>query len=321
MTRIVAARIPVLIAAVMAAVLVAGCDNDQEPSSGSIAPADPAVDLLARVLERGTLVLSTDTEYPPQSYLVEGAERPVDTRCAVGQLTGAEVAGYDADTGKLVAEALGVEPCFVVPTWTEITAGNWGDRWDIAFGSGSMNADRMTRLWMTQPYYSVPNHYFVRADSEFQVAADLSGKQIGACASCSHEAYLRGELEIPGVEIDLEVVDPVIVTYQAEPPGLEAVSAGDIDAFLAAAPVGRQAIDAGAPLRAIEPAAFVYYPSGFVDKGSGLETGPFIARVSEIVQGLHADGSLAALSERTFGEDYATVAGQFDMAALDQDLP
>ena len=54
--------------------------------------------------------------------------------------------------GELVAKALGVEPCFVTPSWTEITAGKWSDRWDIAFGSGAITADRMTRLWMTTPY-------------------------------------------------------------------------------------------------------------------------------------------------------------------------
>ena len=68
------------------------------------------------------------------------------------QLTTPQVAGYDADTGELVAKALGVEPCFVTPSWTEITAGKWSDRWDIAFGSGAITADRMTRLWMTAPY-------------------------------------------------------------------------------------------------------------------------------------------------------------------------
>jgi hypothetical protein len=33
--------------------------------------------------------------------------------------------GYDADTGELVAKALGVETCFVTPSWTAITAGKW----------------------------------------------------------------------------------------------------------------------------------------------------------------------------------------------------
>jgi CheY-like chemotaxis protein len=33
----------------------------------------------------------------------------------------------------------------VAPSWTEITAGNWSDRWDIACGSGAITTDRMAR--------------------------------------------------------------------------------------------------------------------------------------------------------------------------------
>jgi hypothetical protein len=49
-------------------------------------------------------------------------------------------------------EGPGVEPCFVTPSCMESTAGKWSDRWDTAFGSGAITADRMTRLWMTAPY-------------------------------------------------------------------------------------------------------------------------------------------------------------------------
>ena len=51
------------------------------------------------------------------------------------QLTTPWVAGYDADTGELVAMAPGVKPGSVIPSGKEITAGKWSDRWDIAFGS------------------------------------------------------------------------------------------------------------------------------------------------------------------------------------------
>ena len=44
----------------------------------------------------------------------------------------------------------------------------------------------------------------------------------------------------------------------------------------------------------------------------------FVERVDQIVQGLHADGTLKALSIKYFGKDYATKAGQFDLASIDQ---
>lgn len=292
------------------------------PATPSQAPsADPTKDKLAQVLARGTLVLSTDTAYPPQSFSVEGAARDAGTKCASNQLTASEVSGFDAETGKAVAKGLGVEPCFVVPSWTEITGGNWGDRWDVAWGSGAINADRMTRLYMTQPYYSTPQRFYVRSDSAYSAPADLAGQAIGVCASCTHEYYLKGELEIPGVDVTPKVADPKVVTYQAEPPGLKELADGKIEAFLCAEPVGQQAIADGLGLRALDEAAFPIFSTGFVDRMSGLEIESFLDRINGIVGGLHADGTLKALSIQYFGVDYATAAAAFDLASIGQAVP
>jgi polar amino acid transport system substrate-binding protein len=287
----------------------------------SAAAGDPATDKLAQILDRGTLVGYHETDYAPLSFQVVGAVRPTDSKCLPNQTTAAEVDGYDNATTKLVAAGLGVEACFVSPTWTEITGGNWGDRLDIAYGSGSINADRMTRLYMTQPYYAVDNYFYVRADSAYQSAPELSGKTIGSCASCSHEYYLKGTLEIPGVEIVNEVTDPQIVTYETEPSGLQDVSDGMIEAFLCAKVTGDQAIKDGAPLRALERPAFTYYPSGFVDKSSGLAPAAFLDRVNGIIRGLQGDGTLVAASVRYLGADYATGASTFDLGAIGQVVP
>ena len=295
-------------------------DTNEPPGPNSTPAPDPNTDKLAQVLDRGTLVLSTDPLYPPQSYSVKGATRAPDTKCSPDQLTADEITGYDAETGKLVARELGVEPCFVVPAYTEITSGNWGDRWDVSYASGSINEDRMQRLWMTQPYYAVPNSYFVAKDSPYQVPSDLDGKSIGACASCSHEMYLQGDLVIPGIEIVPTVKDPEIVTFNTEPAGLEEAAGGKLDAFLAADPVGQASIDEGFALRKLDQIAFTYYPSGFLDKSSALSQTAFFERVNEIVQQAQADGTLVALSEEFFGTDYVAEAAAYDVDALEQEV-
>ncbi len=63
------------------------------PGGSTAAAGDPNTDKLAQVLARGTLVLSTDLEYPPQSMAVEGATRTPSTKCADTELTAAEVSG------------------------------------------------------------------------------------------------------------------------------------------------------------------------------------------------------------------------------------
>ncbi len=311
----------VVLAAILVALGAASCGGGEDaagPAAETATAGDPSKDKLAQILARGTLIEYFEPDYPPQSIAVEGARRPADTKCAANQLTAAEVTGYDNEVTKLIAKELGVEPCFVSPPWTEVTAGNWGDRWDIAYGSGSINADRMERLYMTQPYYAVPNRYFVAANSPYRKPSDLNGRKIGSCTDCSHEFYLKGELVIPTVEVVLNVQSPQIVTFETEGPGLAAAAKGEIDAFLAADPVGRARIMEGLKLRALDEIAFTYYPSGFVDKSSGLSARVFVARVNEIIQGFHADGTLTRLSVKWFGQDYASAAAGFDIAGLGQ---
>ena len=154
MKRTAARFVRLMVVGVLAAGVLVACGGSDGSDGG--ASADPSKDKLAQILARGTLVEYFEPDYPPQSMNVEGATRPADTKCDDNQLTAAEVTGYDNEITKLLAKELGVEACFVSPTWTEVTGGNWGDRWDIAYGSGSINTDRMERLYMTQPYYAVP---------------------------------------------------------------------------------------------------------------------------------------------------------------------
>jgi polar amino acid transport system substrate-binding protein len=295
--------------------LVGACGSSGSAASPS---ADPAKDKLAQILQRGTLVGYAELDYPPQSIKVDGAVRATTTKCLPNQITAQEVTGFDIETTKLVAKGLGVEVCFVQPTWTEVTSGNWNDHFDLVYGSGAINATRMEHLWMTQPYYFIPQRFVVRADSSYQKPSDLDGKSIGTCTSCTVESYLKGTLQIPGVDLVRKVKDPKLVGFETEFPGLDALAAGDLDAFLTAEPVGLQAIEDGRPLRLLDETAFSMYPSGFVDKGSGLDVRAFVARVDEIIRKAHADGTLKAMSEQWFGTDYATPAGAFDLTKLGQ---
>jgi polar amino acid transport system substrate-binding protein len=320
------ARLAAAIAVLVLFAAACGSDDDgatsraagDEPTAQ--ASGDPSTDKLAQVLARGRLILFTDLKYPPQSFGVKGAERPADTKCAANEITAPEVSGYDAETGKLVAKALGVEPCFVTASWTEVTGGNWGDRWDLAYGSGAVEYSRMEVLYMTQPYYSTPTPFFVPRSSKAKQPSDLDGKMVGACAGCTMEKYLRGTLKLPGPPVEQLVADPEIITFDTEVPGLKATAKGKVAAFLCSEPVGEGAIAEGAALRKLPKPAYYSNKTGYVDKESGLAVGPFIERVNEIVAARHEDGTLARLSEKFFGKDYAAEAAKFDIAALEQNV-
>ena len=78
-----------------------------------------AGETLDRVTSTGTLTMSSDPEYPPQSFLNDANEMD----------------GFDVDVGKEIAKRLGVELKIVTPAWEVITAGGWAGRWDMSVGS------------------------------------------------------------------------------------------------------------------------------------------------------------------------------------------
>jgi ABC-type amino acid transport substrate-binding protein len=121
--------------------------------------------------------------------------------------------------------------------------------------------------------------------------------------------------------MEFVVDDPVIVTYNSEVPGLAAVEDGDIDAFLCSEPVGLAAIEAGAALKVLERDAYYTHKTGYVDRDLHLAPEPFLQAVNDALDDLHAGGRLKELSVEFFGKDYATPAGAFDLANLDQAVP
>jgi polar amino acid transport system substrate-binding protein len=302
---------------IVAPILVAGCGGAQPSPERT-----PLDDLLAKIVARGTLIVATDPGYPPQSELIGGASRAPDSECAPSEYTAQELEGFDVDTAAEIARRLGVEACFVTPPWTQLTAGNWDDRWDISVGSMAPLPDRMEVLYFTQPYYATAAALFVHEDNTtFSEPSDLSGHRVGGCTNCTYEAYLQGTLVIPGTEVEFVIDDPVIVGYDVDLPALEDLALGDgerLDAALTAQPTGLQAIEDGLPIKQLGEPVFFEYLAAAVDKKSTQDPVAFVRKVSEIIQEMHNDGTLRKLSLQYYGQDYTREASQFDLAALGQ---
>jgi len=294
----------------------AGCAPTSSPT-----PASPA-DKLAEIVARGTLVIATDPAYPPQSELKKDGVRAANTKCGPNEHTASEFTGFDVDTAIEIARRLGVEPCFVTPAWTQITAGSWADHWDISFGSMTITAERMEGLYFTQPYYASPAVFFVHRDNTaFAQLSDLSGKRIGSCAGCTFERYLEGSLTLPGQPIEFAVKDANVIGYDNETTALQDLTLGDgtkLDAVLTQLPTGQAALAAGSPIKQLGGPAFFAYAAAAIDKKSSKDSVSFAVKVAELIRQLHADGTLSKLSQHYHGLDLTTAAGQFDLKALGQ---
>ncbi|MGD9146968.1 MAG: transporter substrate-binding domain-containing protein [Anaerolineae bacterium] len=258
-------------------------------------PLVPQEPVLNRVLERGVLIVSTDANYAPQSFLNDDGEMD----------------GFDVDVAKEVARRLGVELEFATPDWDQITAGHWGGQWDLSIGSMTPTEDRAEVLWFSQPYYYTPAAFAVHADnSTIETVDDLSGKTVGLGIATTYEDYLNGGLSMLGGEISYAPPPNVkIWQYLTDGDALLDMELGDgvrLDAVMTAQPTIQDAMNAGVPLRYVGRPAF-YEPLVFALDKAGGEADEMLSRLNQIIAAMHEEGILSALSVKWYGIDLTTV--------------
>lgn len=254
----------------------------------------PAVagETLDRVTSTGTLTMSSDPEYPPQSFLNDANEMD----------------GFDVDVGKEIAKRLGVELKIVTPAWEVITAGGWAGRWDMSVGSMTPTASRAEVLSFPAVYYYTPASFAVHTDSSTATLADLDGKVIGTCGGCTYDAYLNKDLVIDAEgapPFEYQVTAGEIRTYETDTNAFDDLRLGDgvrVDAVFSALPTIQEAIKNGYPMKVVGDPAFYEPLSVATDKGDA----EFDAKIAEIVGAMHEDGTLTALSEKWYGVDLTT---------------
>lgn len=274
-------------------------------------------DLLADIKQRGYILVSTDPNYAPQSFLNTEGKRPADSKCPSDALTTAEMQGFDVDVAIAVGDALGVETCFATPNWDAITAGNWADKWDVSIGSMTVTPDRQKILDFSVPYYYTPAVVAVSADADFASIADLAGETLCAGTATTYETWLNhGEL---GPEIPIATVAPevTVVALETDQECAQAISVGrkDFIGYVTSATVVYANIAEDMPVKFLGEAVFFEPLAAAFDKASTLPTASLLAKVNEILNKMHADGTLTQLSMKWFkdadgnGVDYTKSTG------------
>lgn len=305
-------RLSLLFSLIAIVLVVSACQ--QRPGQTS------QLDKLSEIQGRGTMVVSIDPAYPPQSELSPNATRAPDTKCATDQLSANELSGFDVDVATEIAKRLGVEACFVTPDWAQITNGNWQDQWDISVGSMAITPERMKALYFTQPYYSTPAAFFVNSkNTGYSNPSDLSGKKVGVCSGCTYQLYLDGTLNLPGQMIDFKVKNAEVVEYATEALALQELAWGDgvkLDAALVASPTGKQAISKGLSIKQLGNPVYLEFLAAAVDRNQSNDPSPFVNKVTEIIQQMHSDGTLRNLSMQYYGEDLTAKAAEFNVSLL-----
>ena len=274
-----------------------------------VAPQDAAVgddggsqaaanDLLAEILARGTIRISTDPNYAPQSFLDESGN----------------FKGFDVDVAQEIASRLGVEVEFVTPDWDLITAGNWGDQWDMSVGSMTVTTARQKILDFASPsYYYTPAQFAAVNGAGIETLDDLSGATICVGASTTYEIWLMGDMEGLGLPassfyVEQPPADISIIPLTTDNDCAQQIQAGrhEFQAFLTSNTVVEAAIAEGVPVHKVGTPVFSENLAVAFDKSASKDVAGLVEKVSEIIADMHEDGTLSGLSLEWFGEDLTT---------------
>ena len=154
-----AANVPAVVCVGEATTYLDWLNGDFEPDSAAdiTEPSDTTGDLLEIVRDRGELIVSTDPNYAPQSFLEPDGD----------------FVGFDIDVATEIADRLGVGITFETPDWDAITAGSWSERWDISVGSMTITTPRKEILSFTRPYYFTPAYLAASTRSGVTKTSDL----------------------------------------------------------------------------------------------------------------------------------------------------
>ncbi len=239
-----------------------------------VAHAESA-DLLARIRERGTLVIATEGNWQPWTYHDENDV----------------LTGLDVEIGTLIARGLGVEPDFQETNWDAILAGVDAGRFDIACNGVGYTEERAEKYSFSTPYLYTEIVLVVKGDNQdIQSVEDLEGRSTANTASSTYAAISEsyGAVVTP---VD-SLTETIMLVEQGR---VEATlnAKGSIDDYLSEHPDAdiriAQVLDQGEP---------VAYP---VRKGEDTET--LLAAIDDILEAARQDGTLAAISEKYFGVD------------------
>ena len=272
----------------------------EEAMEEEAAPAEEAMegDLLAQVMANGVIRISTDANYAPQSFL-----NPDGT-----------FEGFDIDVATEIANRLGVEPEFVTPEWDAITAGNWGGQWDMSVGSMTITTPRAEVLYFSSGYYFTPAQFAASAGSGIETVDDIAGQTVCVGTATTYELYLSGEdVGIPAEFITTPPPEGVtVIPLSTDAECAQSIQAGrdEFQVLLTSGTVVDQAIASGVDLVKVGEPVFVENLAAAFDRSASLDASGLSEKVSEIVDSMHADGTLSALSEKWFdGVDLTTISG------------
>lgn len=151
------------------AIMLAGCAAPRassKPPAVEVAPTFAAGSTMSKLHQAGSLRVGVRLDQPNLSYQSSPTSSPT---------------GFDVEVAKIVAAALGLKLAQI--TWVKVTPTTQdlylqNHTVDLVIAAYSMTAQRASVVGQAGPYYITGQQFMVRANSDVNFPADLSGKKV-----------------------------------------------------------------------------------------------------------------------------------------------
>lgn len=247
-------------------IMMAGCGSQSEP--------EPEKDQLARIQERGSIIIATEGNWAPWTY-----------HDSEGNLI-----GFDVELGRLLAAELGVKAQFEEAIWDSIFSGIDSGLYDIACNGVGYTDDRAQSYSFSQPYVYTKKVLIVAADNDsITKFEDLNGKKTANTASSTYAEIAR--------KYGAEVI-PVDSLNQT----IDMLVRGEIDATVNSQDSFNTYMQVN-PDAKIKVAAFSSGEKVAIPMVKDPDSATLLEAINKAIDTLRANGKLAELSIKYFGTD------------------
>lgn len=227
----------------------------------------------------GTLVVGFDQDFPPMGFLGDDGE----------------YTGFDLELAQEVAKRLGLtyqpQPIAWDAKDMELETGNI----DCIWNGFTMNGREDEYTW-SEPYLDNQQVFVVRADSGINSEKDLAGKTVDVQTDSSAEAALKDNTELSST-----FSTEIIPDYNT---GFMNLESGAVDAVAMDIVVAKYQIESrSAEFKILDyEIASEQYGVGFAKGNDAVKD-----QVQNTLEEMAADGTLAKISTKWFGEDITTI--------------
>lgn len=266
---------------VTAASLLAGCGGSSDGSSDAGSDSqDTSTAEFTEKTEGDTFTVGFDQDFPPMGFVGEDGE----------------YTGFDLELAQAVCDKMGWEFVPEPIAWDAKDAMLESGAIDCIWNGFTINGREDDYTW-SDPYLDNSQVFVVRADSGIESAEDLAGKTVDVQTDSSAQAALEDNQELSSTFGNLQV----IADYNT---GFMELESGVVDAVAMDIVVASYQIES-------RDADFVILDDviSTEEYGVGFAKGNEAVRdqVQTALEELAADGTMAEISTKWFGEDITTI--------------